>query len=170
MSESSNIDSRLWDFIDGTCNDSEKLAIEKLLQTDPFWKGRYQELMGIHKLIHQQEVEVPSMRFTKNVMDTIASQHISKATIKYLNRKIIFGITGFFFLLMTAILVYVFMTADFSSAETSTQTFKGYGSWDISKYMSKSVVQIIMFLNVILGLVLLDRYLGSRKNKFHQEA
>ncbi|PWU02895.1 MAG: hypothetical protein C5B52_04420, partial [Bacteroidetes bacterium] len=138
---------------------------------DPVWQDRYQELLGINKLMKQQEVEVPSMRFTKNVMDAIASQHISKATIKYLNKKIIYGIAGFFFLLMTSLLVYVLLNADFSSSESSgSQIIKEYGSWDISKYMSKSIVQIIMFINVILGLVLLDRYLSSRKNKFHQEA
>ena len=65
MSEQQNIDSRLWDYIDGRSSAAEKSAIEKLLESNFEWKSKYHELAEVHQLVQSSELEQPSMRFTK---------------------------------------------------------------------------------------------------------
>jgi hypothetical protein len=77
-----------------------------LLQNNLEWKNKYHELMEIHQLMNAAELEHPSMRFTKNVMEKIAQYHIAPATKNYINKKIIWGIAGFFF---TLIAFFLFM-------------------------------------------------------------
>ena len=69
------MEERLWDFIDGRSAASEKSFIEKILETDIEWKAKYHELLEAHRLFQTTELEEPSMRFTKNVMEEIAKFH-----------------------------------------------------------------------------------------------
>ena len=91
-----HIEERLWEYIDGVSSADEKTTIEKLLRTDPAWQKKYRELMEIHNLVKATDVEQPSMRFTKNVMEEIAKFKVAPATRSYINKKIIFFIAGFF--------------------------------------------------------------------------
>jgi hypothetical protein len=97
MNTQQKIEERLWNFIDGTTSASEKKVIEQLLENDAEWKAKYYELMQLNELLKSSELEAPSMRFTKNVMEEISKLHIAPATKSYINKKIIWGI-GFFFI------------------------------------------------------------------------
>ncbi len=167
MNAPTNMDSQLWDYIDGLCPDSERPAIEKLIQTDPNWRSRYLDLLQIRELLQAQESEVPSMRFTKKVMEEIAGYHVLKATNKYLNNKIIFGIAAFFLILITGVLIYLFATTEWGDI-SNTHSLE-FSNWNLSKYISTPVLQVIMFFNVILGLFLLDHYLGRRKRQLQRQ-
>ncbi len=167
MNAPANMDSKLWDYIDGISPDSEKPAIEELIQTDSRWRSRYFNLLQIRELLQAQEPEVPSMRFTKKVMEEIARYNILKATNKYLNNKIIFGIAAFFLVLITGMLIYFFATANWGGG--SNVHIPEFSNWNLSKYINTSVLQVVMFLNVILGLFLLDRYLGRRKRQLRSQ-
>jgi hypothetical protein len=89
------IEERLWNFIDGTVSAHEKTTIEQLLQQDSEWKAKYSELLQVNELLQSSELESPSLRFSKNVMEDIAKLHIAPAAKSYINKKIIWGI-GFF--------------------------------------------------------------------------
>ena len=79
---------RLWDYIDGISSPQEKTVIEQLLESDTEWKAKYSELLEVQGLLHSTELEAPSMRFTKNVMEEIAKLHIAPATKTYINKSI----------------------------------------------------------------------------------
>src|SRR5688500_4082851 len=104
--QSGQIEARLWDYIDGISNTNERSAIEQLIQENLEWKTKYTELLEIHRLINSSELEQPSLRFTKNVMEGIAKYNIAPATKNYINNKIIYGIGGFFITVILAFVIY----------------------------------------------------------------
>ncbi|HLX67703.1 MAG TPA: hypothetical protein VKR41_11930, partial [Puia sp.] len=72
MNTAGNMEERLWDFIDGLSSPTEKSAIEALIAANLEWKRKYHELLDIHQLATGSGLDEPSMRFTRNVMETIA--------------------------------------------------------------------------------------------------
>lgn len=158
------MEERLWNFIDGSSSGDEKPVIEKLLGTDAAWKTKYLELLEVNSLLKASELDAPSLRFTKNVMEEIARLHVTPAAKSYINKKIIWGIGIFFITLFIGFLVYGFSQMDFSSGE-QTQLSKDLGKFDISKFFSNTWVNVFMMINVVLGLFLLDNYLTSRKKR-----
>lgn len=160
---------RLWDYIDGISSPQEKTVIEQLLQNDVEWKAKYSELLEVQELLHSSELEAPSMRFTKNVMEEITKLHIAPATKTYINKKIIWGIGIFFITLIVGFLVYGFGQIDWTVPSDSKLPVD-FGKVDYSKIFSNTFVNVFMMINVILGLFLLDRFLASKRKKFREEA
>lgn len=169
MNKEHSIEERLWEFIDGISSAEEKTVIEKLLQTDAEWKAKYSELLQINEMLSSSELEEPSMRFTKNVMEGIAKLHIAPATKSYINKKIIWGIGVFFVTMLVAILVYGFSQMDWNAGESSSFAEK-LSKFDISKFFNNTWVNTFMMVNVVLGLVLLDSYFNNRRKQFRKEA
>jgi hypothetical protein len=44
-----------------------------MIETNLEWKNKYHELIEIHQVLNAAELEQPSMRFTKNVMEKLRS-------------------------------------------------------------------------------------------------
>ena len=82
MDNQQEMELQLWEYIDGSLLDAERNAVEKLIADNSFWKQRYHELLDLHQSINLIELEQPSLRFTKNVMDEIARYQIAPATKK----------------------------------------------------------------------------------------
>ena len=80
MDNQQEMELQLWEYIDGSLLDAERNAVEKLIADNSFWKQRYHELLDLHQSINLIELEQPSLRFTKNVMDEIARYQIAPAT------------------------------------------------------------------------------------------
>ncbi len=160
---------RLWEYIDGFSSPEEKSVIEQLLESNAEWKAKYHELLEVQQLLHSSELEAPSMRFTKNVMEEIAKLHIAPATRNYINKKIVWGIGAFFITLIVGFIVYGFGQIDWN-VQGDTKLPIDLGKVDYSKIFSNNFVNAFMMVNVILGLFLLDRYLANKRKKFHEEA
>lgn len=164
-----NIENRLWEYIDGLGSAEERSSIEKLLEANKQWKDKYQELFELHQLVQSSALEEPSLRFTKNIMEEIAKYHIAPATKTYINKKIIRGITIFFILLIVGFLIYGFGQVNWTAKGNINMPFE-IPKIDFSKFFNNTYVNIFMMINVVLGLMLLDRYLASRRKKIHEEA
>jgi len=169
MNTQRDIEERLWEFIDGHSSLEEKTVIERLLQTDTEWKAKYSELLEVNEMLQSSELEAPSMRFTKNVMEEIAKMHIAPATKSYINKRIIWGIGLFFMTMLVAILVYGFSQMDWSTGESSAITDK-LSKIDYTKFFNNTWVNAFMMINVLLGLVLLDNYFSNKRKQFRKEA
>ena len=169
MNTQRNIEERLWEFIDGHSSLEEKTVIERLLQTDTEWKAKYSELLEVNEMLQSSELEAPSMRFTKNVMEDIAKMHIAPATKSYINKRIIWGIGLFFMTMLVAILVYGFSQMDWNTGESSAITDK-LSKIDYTKFFNNTWVNAFMMINVLLGLVLLDNYFSNKRKQFRKEA
>jgi len=167
MNEEHEIEMRLWNYIDGNVGAEEKIQIEELLRRDLTWKQIYAQLQELHQMVKEDlEVEEPSMRFAKDVMDEISKIKIAPATKSYINRKIITAIAAFFIILIGGLLIYSFEQINWGEQSNNAASFD-LRKFDISKYLSQPVLNIFWMSNVVLALILLDRYL-SRKGK-HQE-
>lgn len=164
-----NIDDRLWEYIDGLGSAEERSSMERLLETNRQWKEKYHELLEVHELMQTSALEEPSLRFTKNVMEQIAKYQIAPATKTYINNKIIWGIGFFFIALVVGFLVYGFGQIDWS-VKSDTSLPVNLNKVDFSKFFNNTYVNVFMMINVVLGLMLLDRFLESKKKKIQKEA
>jgi hypothetical protein len=176
MDTQQSAEERLWNYIDGTCNAEEKSAIEKLIESNIEWQKKYRELLQLNELIYSSELEVPSMRFTKNVMEDIAKHQVAPAAKSYIDKKIVWGIGTFFLTMIFGILIYAFSQIHFTGSAGNSVTPEiitryNPGNVDWSKYFNGTYVSIFMMINVILGLVFFDKYLQRKKNQSsHKEA
>jgi len=157
------IEERLWDYIDGTCNAEEKTFIGQLIATNQEWMAKYKELLEVHQLMGNLELEQPSMRFTQNVMEEIGKYHIAPAAQSYINKKVIWGIGTFFFLTIIGFLIYGFGQVDWSSKDGNSILPLDFSKVDLSVFFNNTYSNIFMMVNVVLGLVLLDMYLEKKK-------
>jgi hypothetical protein len=164
MSTHQHMEDRLWEYIDGVCTPEEKLLIEQLIASNIEWREKYRELLEVNALMKEHlEMDEPSLRFTQNVMEEIGKYQIAPATKTYINKNIIRSIAAFFICMLAAFLVYAL--AQFNWTATSGDT----RSIDLSKIYNSPLAMVFMMVNVVLGLVLLDMYLGRKKKKLHTE-
>lgn len=163
------IEERLWNYIDGTAAADEKTVVDKLLETDAAWKATYHELLHVNELLKSSELDAPSLRFSKNVMEEIAKLHIAPATKTYINKKIIWGLGFFFIALIVGFLIYGFGQMNFNTGEETTLS-KNLDKVDFSKFFSNTWVNVFMMINVVLGLFLLDNFLSNKRKEFRKEA
>ena len=162
---SDDMEARLWDYIDGISEASEKALIEKLVNDNAEWRSRYKELLELHQLVQSSELEEPSMRFTKNVMEEISRLHIAPAAKSYINKRVIWGLGFFFIALVAGFLIYGFAQMGASTGE-ETRLSKDISKLDFSKFFSNTWVNVFLMINVVLGLFLLDNYLSNKRKEF----
>lgn len=163
------MEERLWEYIDGVTALGERSVIEQLIRDNEEWNEKYAELLDIHRLIGSSELDEPSMRFTRNVMDEIAKLHIAPATKTYINKNIIRGIAFFFLFLIAGFIVYGFAQLDWSSGSGTSKMPVDFNKIDYSKFFNNTWINVFMMVNVILGLFFIDRYLANKRRKFREE-
>jgi hypothetical protein len=160
----------IWEYIDGHISAAERENIVRHLSEDPEWQIKYNELKSIHALLQQEELDMPSLRFTKNVMEEIAQYQVAPATKNYINKNVIRGITAFFLIMIGGLFIY--FTGQLHWAGNPTDSLIPAYNFDASKLnwgrmLNNTYVNIFIGINVILGLILLDKYMQSRKKATH---
>lgn len=158
---------KLWEFIDGLVANEERSSIEQLIATNTAWKQKYAELLELHGSLNLVELEQPSMRFTRNVMEEIAKYQIAPATKSYLNNKIIWSIGLFFITMLAGFLIYGIAQIDWAAGtESGTSLGIDLSKVDYSRMFNNDLMNVFMMLNVVLGLFLLDRLLANKRKKY----
>jgi hypothetical protein len=71
--------------------------------------------------------------------------------------------------LVIGFLIYGFGQMDWTTSD-SNLPIVDFTKIDYSKFFSNTYVNVFMMINVVLGLVLLDRYLESKKKNITREA
>jgi len=168
MSQQQNIEQQLWSYIDGLSSANERSATENLIATNLDWRNKYHELLEVHQLINSSELEQPSLRFTKNVMEQIAHLHIAPATKNYINKKVIWGIAAFFITVLVAFVIYGFAQMDWNFQDNS-KPIVDFSKVDYGRIFNNNLVNAFMFVNIVLGFFLLDRFLANKRKKFQRE-
>lgn len=159
------MEARLWDYIDGNGDAEERSFVEQLIASHQEWKAKYSELLEVHQMVSgHMELDEPSMRFTRNVMEEIGKYQIAPAAKNYINKKVIWGIGIFFLATIVAFVVYGMSQVNWAASSS-------FGSkYDLSKiewnrFFNNTYTNIILMVNTVLGLMLLDMYLGKKKNQ-----
>lgn len=162
---------RIWEYIDGFSDAAEKNAVEKLIAENLEWRRLYEELLEVNTLVKDTELEAPSLRFSKNIMEEIAKLNIAPATKNYINNKIIWGIAIFFIASIVGFLIYGIGQIDWSVAGNSSNSLPiDFNNVDYSKMFNSTYMNIFMMINVVLGLMLVDRYLNKKRKDFYTNA
>jgi hypothetical protein len=160
----------IWEYIDGQCGPSGKAIISRHIAEDPIWHRKYIELMSIHEMLQKEDLEMPSMRFTKNIMEEIAHFHVAPATKNYINKNVIRGFMAFFLVMIGGLFIYFIGQIHWSS--TSTGNLIPAYSLNANKVnwgllLNNTYVNIFIGINIILGLILVDKYLQGKRNVSH---
>ena len=162
------IEKQLWDYIDGLSSKEERTSIEKLLQSNLEWKNKYHELLEVQQLLKSSELEQPSLRFTKNVMEEIAKFHIAPATKNYINKRIVWGIGAFFITVLVAFVIYGFAQMDWNFQDNSKPIID-FSKVDYGRFFNNNLVNVFIMVNAVLGLALLDRVLANKRKQFQKD-
>ena len=173
MNTEAPMEDRLWDYIDGHAASAERSAIEELLATNRQWQEKYSELLNIHRLLDASELDAPSMRFTRNVMEEIARFQVAPATKTYINKNIIRGIGAFFLTLILGFTAFILAQIKWNSATPSGRPiinpnlgFDKLNTIDLSKAanaVNPAYITAFMLVAVVMMFVLLDIYLQRKK-------
>lgn len=168
--ENRDMETRLWNYIDGHADVPETSAIEKLMAENGAWRIKYNELMEVHQMLQSSELEEPSLRFTKNVMEEISKLHIAPAAKTYLNKKVIWGIGAFFITMIAGFLIYAIAQVNWSEGTSDTGIGIDFTKIDFGKMFNNNFMNVFMMLNVVMGLVFFDRYLANKRNKIMEKS
>jgi hypothetical protein len=160
-----HIEEKLWEYIDGLSTEEDKTSINRLLHADPEWKLKYNELMELNRMLDMSELEQPSMRFAQNVMEEIVKQHIAPATKTYINKKIIYGIGGFLLTMLLGLIIYFIANLQLQQGSASSSFSEGMGRMNWSNLLNSGYTNIFLLTTLVLGLMLLDRYLDIKKEE-----
>lgn len=167
---SSDMEARLWDYIDGSSSAEERSFVEKLIASNQEWKIKYKELLDVHQLVSGHiELDEPSMRFSRNVMEAIGKYQIAPAAKTYINKKIIWGITIFFFATIAGFLIYNFGQINWSSGSGESKIPYDLSKIEWSKMFNNTYTNIFLMVNTVLGLMMLDMYLGKKKKQLREK-
>jgi len=165
-----DMEQQIWEYIDGHCSPAEKEVIARNLAENPIWKSKYNELITVHKMLQQEELDMPSLRFTKNVMEEISRYQVAPATKNYINKNVIRGITSFFLVMIVGLIIYFIGQIHWNSSSTDNlvPAFNlDANKLNWSKMLNNTYVNIFIGINTILGLILFDKYMQGRKKGGH---
>ncbi len=163
------IEEQMWNYIDGTAGAKEVSFIEDMIATDMVWQKKYRELLEVNQLLKtDMELEQPSLRFSKNVMEQISGLQPAPATVHYINKNIIRSIAAFFILTIAGFLIYSFTQINWAINNVSSPLPFDLHNLNLdklyfSKLMSSTWINVVLMMNIVLGLMLLDSYLRRRK-------
>jgi len=166
MSTEQIMEDRLWDYIDGISSPAERSAVDELLAANFEWQQKYRELLNVHQLLNTSELDAPSMRFTKNVMEEIARHHVAPATKTYINKNIIRGIGAFFLTMILGFVTYVFAQFKWSAGGDGSSKILGTNpNLDLERLNNVNVSKAFnsTYITVFMGFMLLDMYLQRKK-------
>ena len=170
MDTQQHMEDRLWDYIDGIAGEEQKSFIEQLIGSNLEWKAKYKELLDVHQLMQTSlELDEPSLRFRQNVMEEIAKYQIAPATKSYINKNIVRGIGAFFIVMVIGFFVSGFAQVNWSDSSSSTMIPIDFNKVDWSKFFNNTYMNIFMMVNIVLGLMLLDMYLGKKKKELENK-
>jgi len=156
---SQSVDDALLHYLDGALSPIEREKIEQELQHNTAWRTRLEELRLVTSGLQKTVLQTPSKNFTFAVMNKL-DQYPARHGLSVRNG--IFLLIG---VLITAIIASVLVSA---GVFDNTLTNIDLNQVDISKkyihtplpsfqYSGKLIVNIIIFLNLGLGWIVLDR-------------
>ncbi|WP_316830315.1 hypothetical protein [Pedobacter aquatilis] len=158
------IEQQLWDYIDGNLDETQRKSIEEKIENDVSVKLQYEELLSVNLVFSEMGLDEPSMSFTRKVMDNIALQPVPVSLKIKVDNRIVFSITAFFVLSITAILGYILYKTTFSMPD-----FGKYFSvkLNINELLTPTSLYIFLGADLVLGLIFIDYIL--RKKLAHKD-
>lgn len=139
---------QIWEVIDGLASSEIVLEHEKMLLTDSAYKKHFEQYATLQEQLMSLDLEVPSMRFTQNVLDNVLP--LTKGAYKK-NRA------PFFFLIAMGILSVMSMLLLLQGGGSLGDNLLINMEGVISSFSNPLVMNIFILLNVVLAFVILDK-------------
>lgn len=158
-----NIEVRLWDYVDGFCSDEERSTIEKLLQSDPAVKIKYEELLLLQQQLKSVELDEPSMGFKNRVMEQVLAGPHPVALKTRVDNRIIYLIAAFFVFTIGGMLAYTIYNMDWSNAQNFELPKMELPVVNWSFLENPAFTLFFLSMNVVLGLLLIDKMVTARR-------
>ncbi|WP_293311644.1 anti-sigma factor family protein [Pedobacter sp. UBA5917] len=156
------IEQQLWDYIDGNLDGSAQKAIEEKIASDPEIKSQYEGLLKLNSVFSELDLDEPSMSFTRNVMESVALEPTPIALKTRVDKKIIYGIGGFFVISLLALFGYVLYNSNISLPKFDLDANLNF---NLDKYITPTVLYSFLFVDLAIGLVFLDQFLRKKIHK-----
>lgn len=156
------IEQQLWDYIDGNLHEAAKKAVEEKIESDSEIKSQYEDLLKLNSVFAGLDLDEPSMSFTRNVMESVASVPAPVALKTQVDKRIIYSIGGFFVVSLLALFGYVLYNSNISLPKFD---FDANLNFNLDKYITPTVLYSFLFVDLVIGLVFLDQFLRKRIHK-----
>lgn len=156
------IEQRIWDYLDGTDTPQQRELTGQLIKSDPLYRQLYDECKSFNNLLSAADQDEPSMGFTRNVMERINLEPVPASLKSLIDKRIIFGIAAFFLFTITALLGVLFYQIDWSQTSGFKMPEFTMPAIDSSKYLNSTYINIFFFVDIIIGLYLVDGFLRKR--------
>lgn len=158
-----SIEEKLWNYIDGSCTPDERRAIAMLIEQDEVYRKKYNELLQLNSEFAAMELDEPSMAFSYNVMETIRTEHAKQPLKAAIDKRIILGIASFFVLTLSAIVIYMFSSVNWSAGGgVQIPEQLNIQIPHVKTFFTGPVVKAFLFFDLVMGLFLLDYYLRRK--------
>jgi hypothetical protein len=155
------IEERLWSYIDGTCSEDERKAVDALIADDVAYRNKFEELLSFDRQLTQMEADEPSMGFAFKVMEGVRAEHAQPPLKAAINKNIIKGIGGFFIVTIGLTLILTLSTLHITPASFSVHLPDSLKLPDIKSF-GGPLLKGFFFFDLVLGLFLLDAWLRRR--------
>ena len=155
-----SMEQRLWEYIDGTCSDKERLAVAALIEQDDSWRNTYKEMLRFNDEISAITPDEPPMGFGYKVMEGVRALEASKPLKTVTNNYIVAAIMSFLILSIIVLMVFAFSGTTPNSG--SNQSYVNYFP-AISALTSSGMLKAFLYIDVVLLLLLIDGFLRRKK-------
>ena len=156
------IEQRIWDYLDGNCDAQESKDVARLVETDAEYRQMYMELKNLHQDLASLDLDHPSMSFERNVMEQISPLPVPGSIRSLVDKRIIYGIASFFIISILALLTLVVFQVNWSEPGSQSLPDIQMPTLVYSEYLSSTYLRIFLFVDVILGLYILDAVMRKR--------
>ena len=159
-----NLEQRIWDYLDGTGTEEERELTKQLIGSDSEFRAMYEELRSIHLTVSSMDLDEPSMSFNRNLMEKIDLEAVPGSVKSLIDKRIIYGITAFFLITITALLGVLLYQTDWSRQTSFDMPDFNMPEIDTSNYLNSTLINIFFFADIIVALYLFDGFLSKRKS------
>lgn len=160
----SNIEEKLWAYIDGTCTPQEHDEIAQQIVQNEQLRLQYEELLRLHQEFGQLGLDEPPMAFTYNVMESIRAEEALKPLKTGINVRVIRFISVFFILTIVALLVIIGANLGANqNSGGSLPTINVHLQNTISQQLNGELLKCFVLFDVIAALFLTDAWLRRQK-------
>jgi hypothetical protein len=153
------IEQQLWDYIDGNLDEPSTKAIEEKIASDAEVKSQYDDLLKFNLSFEGIDLDEPSMSFTRNVMESVALVPAPVAMKTKVDKKIIYGIGGFFVISLVALFGYILYNSNLSMPNFDMNVNFDF---KLDQYITPTAVYSFLFLDLVIGLIFLDQFLRKK--------
>jgi hypothetical protein len=157
------IEERIWSYIDGTCTDEERKAIDMLIANDEAYRSKFDELLALDKQFSKIEPDEPSMGFTYKVMEGIRAEYAQQPLKAAVNKRIIRGIGIFFIVTILAMVILMLSTFHPAPASVSVHLPESLKLPDMKNFPGGMLLKLFFFFDVVLGVFLADAWFRKKK-------